>query len=89
MDNRYFTILGHATGRLLLKRPGYQIYAERVLQYARKNGCFVEINSSPDRLDLSATNAHATEEFEFVACGIDQTRRAGLSTESVLNSRGW
>jgi len=35
--------------------------AERVLQHARKNGCFVEINSSPDRLDLSVTNAHATQ----------------------------
>jgi len=56
MDNRYFTILGHATGRLLLKRPGYEIEIDRVVQHARENGCFFEINSSPDRLDLSAEN---------------------------------
>jgi DNA polymerase (family X) len=57
MDNRYFTILGHATGRLLLKRPGCEIDIERVIDHARKRGCFFEINSSPDRLDLSADNA--------------------------------
>ena len=50
MDNRYFNILGHATGRLLLKRPGYEIDIERVIDQARQNGCFFEINSSPDRL---------------------------------------
>ena len=82
MDNRYFTILGHATGRLLLKRPGYEIDIERVIQHARANGCFFEINSSPDRLDLSAenarlareagvkvaitTDAHAIREFEYI-----------------------
>ena len=57
MDNRYFNILGHATGRLLLKRPGYEIDIERVIEHARQSGCFFEINSSPDRLDLSAENA--------------------------------
>ena len=57
MDNRYFNILGHATGRLLLKRPGYEIDIDRVIDQARKNGCFFEINASPDRLDLSAENA--------------------------------
>jgi DNA polymerase (family X) len=46
MDNRYFNILGHATGRLLLKRPGYEIDVERVVGHARQNGCFFEINSS-------------------------------------------
>ena len=57
MDNRFFTILGHATGRLLLKRPGYEIDMERIADYAKQAGCFFEINSSPDRLDLSAENA--------------------------------
>jgi hypothetical protein len=48
MDNRYFNILGHATGRLLLKRPGYEIDIDRIITHARQNGCFFEINSSPD-----------------------------------------
>lgn len=59
MDSRFFTILGHATGRLLLKRPGYEIDMERIALHAKQSGCFFEINSSPDRLDLSAENARA------------------------------
>src|SRR5205814_9311246 len=38
MDNRYFNILGHATGRLLLKRPGYEIDIDRVIGHARQTG---------------------------------------------------
>src|ERR1044071_5576864 len=43
MDNLHFNILGHATGRLLLKRPGYDVDIDRVIEQARKNGCFFEI----------------------------------------------
>jgi DNA polymerase (family 10) len=102
MDNRYFNILGHATGRLLLKRPGYEIDVDRVINHAQQNGCFFEINSSPDRLDLSAENAraaaaigvmiaistdsHSTRELALVRCGLDQARRAGLRKSDVLNS---
>jgi DNA polymerase (family X) len=105
MDNRYFNILGHATGRLLLKRAGYEIDIERIITHARQNGCFFEINSSPDRLDLSAenarlahsagikiavsTDAHSTREFGLIRCGIDQARRAGLEKTSVLNCLPW
>ncbi len=101
MDNRYFNILGHATGRLLLKRPGYEINIELVIAQARQNGCFFEINSSPDRLDLSAENArraaaagvliaistdsHSIEELDLIRCGIDQARRAGLERSNVLS----
>lgn len=101
MDNRFFTILGHATGRLLLKRPGYEIDMERVAAHAKQTGCFFEINSSPDRLDLSAenarvasglgiliaisTDAHSVHEFGTIRYGIEQARRAGLERTSVLN----
>jgi DNA polymerase (family 10) len=97
--------LGHATGRLLLKRPGYEIDIERIVAHAKSNGCFFEINSSPDRLDLSAeharlahragiriavsTDAHGIGEFGTVRYGIDQGRRAGLDKESVLNCLPW
>jgi DNA polymerase (family X) len=58
MDNRYFTILGHATGRLLLKRPGYELDFERIITHAKARGrCYFELNSSPDRLDLPAEKA--------------------------------
>ena len=105
MDNRYFNILGHATGRLLLKRPGYELDMDRIIHHARRNRCFFEINSSPDRLDLSAenarlaneagvkiaisTDAHSTREFGTVRYGIDQARRAGLESASVLNCLPW
>ncbi len=105
MDNRYFNILGHATGRLLLKRPGYEIDVSRVIDHARQNGCFFEINSSPDRLDLSAENArqaaasgvmvavstdsHSMGELELVRCGLDQARRAGLQKSNILNALPW
>jgi DNA polymerase (family X) len=105
MDNRYFNILGHATGRLLLKRPGYEIDIDRVMTHARQTGCFFEINSSPDRLDLSAenarlaaccgikiavsTDAHSTYEFDLVRYGIDQARRASLEKSDLLNCLPW
>jgi len=105
MDNRYFNILGHATGRLLLKRPGYDLDIVRIVDQANQNGCFFEINSSPDRLDLSAenarlandagvkiavsTDAHSIREFGTVRYGIDQARRAGLERASVLNCLPW
>ena len=105
MDNPYFDILGHATGRLLLRRPGYEIDLARVIEHARPRGCFFEINSSPDRLDLSAANArlahaagikiaictdaHSIPEFDFIRCGIDQARRAGLEKKSILNCLRW
>lgn len=105
MDNRYFNILGHATGRLLLKRPGYDIDIDRVIVHAGQSKCFFEINSSPDRLDLSAENArkaadagvliaistdsHSTGELKLIRCGLDQARRAGLEKTRVLNCLPW
>ncbi len=105
MDNRHFSILGHPTGRLLLKRPGYEIDMQRIITHAKQNGCFFEINSSPDRLDLSAekarlaamagvkiavsTDAHSTREFDLIRYGIDQARRAYLEKSSVLNCLPW
>ena len=105
MDNRYFNILGHATGRLLLKRPGYEIDFERVIEHARINNCHFELNSSPDRLDVSAinarqigaagvglvvtTDAHSTRELNYLRLGIDQARRSGLSKNRILNRLDW
>jgi DNA polymerase (family 10) len=105
MDNRYFNILGHATGRLLLKRPGYEIDVARVVEHAQQNRCYFEINSSPDRLDLSASNArlareagvkvaittdaHSTREFAYLRFGVDQARRAGFGKTSILNCFSW
>jgi DNA polymerase (family 10) len=101
MDNPYFTILGHATGRRLLKRPGYELDFERVIAHAGNRGCIFELNSSPERLDVSAENArlvraagikiaistdsHSTGEYSTIRFGIEQARRAGLGKADVLN----
>ncbi|MDB5338000.1 MAG: polymerase family [Planctomycetaceae bacterium] len=102
MDNPYFNILGHPTGRLLLKRPGYEIDIDRILTHAKQNGCFLEINSNPNRLDLSGehaklakdlglkiainTDAHSIRELDFMPFGINQARRAWLARDDVLNA---
>jgi DNA polymerase (family 10) len=101
MDNRYFTILGHATGRRLLKRPGYELDFETIIKHAKERGCFFELNSSPERLDVSAENArlvreagiriaistdsHSASEYRTICYGIEQARRAGLQQQDVLN----
>jgi DNA polymerase (family 10) len=101
MDNPYFTILGHATGRLLLKRPGYELDFERIVEHAKDRRLFFELNSSPDRLDVSAENArlvraagikiaistdsHSTGEYQTIRYGIEQARRAGVGKMDVLN----
>jgi DNA polymerase (family 10) len=101
MDNPYFTILGHATGRLLLKRPGYELDIERIIGHAKERGCYFELNCSPDRLDVSAENArlvraagiriaistdsHSTGEFRTLRYGIEQARRGGVEKADVLN----
>lgn len=105
MDNRHFNILGHATGRLLLRRPGYEVDIDRIVRHAAAANCFFEINSSPYRLDLSAANArlaseagvkiavntdaHSVRELGYIAGGIEQARRAGLDKAAVLNCFSW
>lgn len=102
MDNPYFSILGHATGRLLLSREGYEIDIERIIEHARAVGCYFEINSSPNRLDLSDeharlarqagvkiainTDAHSIRELDFISAGIQQARRGWLTRSDVLNA---
>ena len=103
MDNPYFGILGHATGRLLLRREGYEIDIERIIRHAADVGCFFEINANPHRLDLSDTHAklakeagiliavntdaHGTEELDNLPYGVNQARRAWLTADDVLNTR--
>jgi DNA polymerase (family 10) len=102
MDNPHFSILGHTTGRLLLKREGYEIDFEKVLEHAKQRGCYSEINSSPDRLDLSDeharmameagvkiavnTDAHSIRELDFISADVNQSRRAWLQPAVVLNA---
>ncbi len=103
MDNRYFSILAHPSGRLLFERDPCAIDMERVIRKARERGCFLELNSQPKRLDLTDTfcqlaksegvlisinsDAHGENDFSHLKFGIDQARRGWLEKSDVLNTR--
>ena len=102
LENPHIRILGHPTGRKVLRRDAYAIDLEAVLQRAAQLGVAVEHNASPARADLSDlhlrrakelgcrivvnTDAHATEELDQMAYGITQLRRAWLTAADVVNT---
>lgn len=104
MENPYVRILGHATGRLLGKRDPYQVDMDAVIRTAAATGTALEINSSPDRLDINGhfarlakeagvlvavnTDAHSQIELANVSLGISMARRGWLTAENVVNARG-
>ena len=103
MQNPHVHIIGHPTGRLIGEREPYEIDMDRVLSAARELGCYLEINSQPDRLDLNdlhahaakakgvklavSTDSHSVNSFKWVRYGIDQARRAWLTADDVINTR--
>ncbi len=104
IENPYVRILGHPTGRLLLRREGYKINLQAVLRRAAELGVAVEHNAYPDRLDLCDrdlrmakemgcriainTDSHHTSHMEKMRYGVEQLRRAWLQKEDVVNTRG-
>ena len=103
MDNPYFTLLAHPTGRLIDKRAPYDVDIPRIIRHAKRRGCYLELNAQPDRLDLIDTHcriakennvlvainsdAHGCEGFSNLRFGIGQARRGWLSIADVLNTR--
>jgi DNA polymerase (family 10) len=102
LSNKNVSILGHPTGRLLLRRDAYPFDMDAVLKTALKNRVAMELNAYPDRLDLNDvhlrmarergvkivinTDAHHTSHFEKIKYGILQARRAWLTPKDVLNT---
>ncbi len=102
MDNPYFTILGHPTGRMINEREPYDLDMEQIMAAALEQGCFLEVNAQPVRLDLTdlhckmakdmgvkvaiSTDAHRTTDLEFMRFGIGQARRGWLEPENILNT---
>ncbi len=102
IENPYVRILGHPTGRKLLKRDPYAVDLAQVFKRAAELGVAVEHNAAPARTDLSDANmrlakslgcrisintdAHATEEMDYMEDGIVQLRRAWLTAEDVINT---
>jgi DNA polymerase (family X) len=95
-------VLGHATGRLLLRREASRMDIEKVIDAARANGVAIEINSQPHRLDLSDSHArlardrgvkllidsdaHDATALGYTRWGTITARRAWLSKDDVLNT---
>lgn len=104
MDNRYFDVLAHPTGRMIDEREPYDIDIDQVTKAANERGCYLELNAQPDRLDLSdihckkaketgvgisvSTDAHHTRELDFIRFGVGQARRGWLEASDVINTRG-
>jgi DNA polymerase (family 10) len=105
MDNPYVDCIGHLTSRKIGRRDPSHIDVERVIEKAAETGTFLEINSQPDRLDLTDVHARAAREaglklvidsdghqvsaLTYVELGVGQARRAWLTKDDVLNTRSW
>jgi len=103
MDNPYFNILAHPSGRLINKREPYALDLERLMEEAKERGCLMELNAHPNRLDLNdryckmakevgmkiaiSTDAHSITDLDFMRFGVDQARRGWLEKGDVLNTR--
>ncbi len=103
IHNPYVRILGHPTGRLLLRREGYAIDLPIICKQAAELGVAVEHNAYPDRLDLCdrdlrlakesgcriviSTDSHHISHLEKMRYGVRQLRRAWLTASDVLNTR--
>jgi DNA polymerase (family X) len=101
VQSPFTTILGHPTGRLLLRRPSYKVDVSAVLEAAREAGTVVEINANPYRLDLDwrdllraprdiriavNTDAHHTSGYHDLKFGIRVARKAAITRDRLVNA---
>jgi DNA polymerase (family 10) len=102
IENPYTQIIGHPTGRLLLKREGVDYDMEKVLDACAKHGVAMECNSYPDRLDLKdvylrmckergvrvviSTDSHTAANLSFIRYGVVMARRGWLEKKDVINT---
>ena len=102
ISNPNTCLIGHPTGRLLLRRDSYAFDMHAVLTAAAKHKVAMELNAYPDRLDLNDANlrqakqhgvrivmntdAHHTSHMDKIRFGVLQARRAWLTKDDVLNT---
>jgi len=102
MKNSNVDIISHPTGRLIGRRDEYQVDFDKLLKTARETGTILEINSSPDRLDLRDlyirraknervkmlinTDSHQKEQLSLIEYGIAQARRGWAEKEDIVNT---
>jgi DNA polymerase (family X) len=102
IENPYTQIIGHPTGRLLLRRDALNYDVEKILDACAKHGVAMECNSYPDRLDLKdvylrmckergvkvviSTDSHNTGNLAYIRYGVTTARRAWLTKGDVINT---
>ena len=102
IENKYTTILGHPTGRLLLSRPGYPIDHKKVIDACSANEVVIELNANPYRLDIDwrwiqyamekgvmisiNPDAHRKEGYHDMHFGVGVARKGGLTKEMTFNA---
>ena len=102
MENPYVTMLGHMTGRLLLKRDAYAVNHAKIIDAAAETRTIIELNCSPKRLDMDwrwwhrardkgvlcsiNPDAHSTAQLQYLHYGILQARKGWLRKEDVVNT---
>lgn len=98
-------IVAHPTGRIIGRRDPIRVNVDAMLEAAGETGTIMEINSYPDRLDLSAenirkarkygvrfslgTDAHASEQMRYMSYGVSQARRGLVTAAELLNAHPW
>lgn len=103
LDSRSLKVLGHLTGRILLHREPYAFDFDRVASKAAERGVFLEINASPERLDLASalvrtakrkgckftisTDAHRPQHLHNMRFGVITARRGWLEASDVINTK--
>ncbi|MGE5542542.1 MAG: DNA polymerase/3'-5' exonuclease PolX, partial [Bacillota bacterium] len=102
MKNPHVDVIAHPTGRLIGRREPYEVDVDSLIETAARTGTCLEINASPDRLDLSDywarraieagcrlainTDAHATMSLEDMGYGVSVARRAWATRTDILNA---
>ena len=102
VQNPYVHILGHPTGRLLLKRPPYEVDVNAIIEACADSGTVIEINANPKRLDLDwryiikakelgckfciSADAHNTNGYNIMPFGVKMARKGGLTKQDVINT---
>ncbi|MBE0476935.1 MAG: DNA polymerase/3'-5' exonuclease PolX [Coriobacteriia bacterium] len=101
MENPYVDVISHLTGRILGRRDPMDLDLDALFAKAAESGTILEINSYPDRLDLTdahiraasrlgvrfclGTDAHSSAHMDFMSYGVAIARRAGLTPDDLLN----
>ncbi len=103
MENEHVTMLGHVTGRLLLRRDGYQVNHAKIIDCAAETRTIIELNCSPKRMDMDwrwwkkardkgvlcsiNPDAHSTARIHHIGLGVRVARKGWLRREDIFNTR--